>query len=138
MGALCSCVPGCGGPVRLECGQVAWFPQLASSSGSADIHSQINPAVNCSVVAPQNHLWRAKMEMIKRRIWTSVMFKVFGRKDKHWQWIRQKRLWLHSNSNGRLHFSPGYRNSAFRKSTGLEPSKIRLQVTPPVQVQPNH
>lgn len=74
--ALCSCAPGCS---VQECGQVAWFPQLASGFGFADINSQIRPAVNCSVVAPWNHLLKAKMEMFKIHIWTSVMFKVLWR-----------------------------------------------------------
>lgn len=81
MRAWCSRVPGCGRPVRLQCGQVAWFPQLAWGFGSTDIHSQINPAVNGSVVAPQNQLWRAKMEMIKIHIWTFCDVKGFWEKQ---------------------------------------------------------
>lgn len=70
--------------------RVAWFPQMASGFGFADIDSQISPAVNCSVVAPQNHLLRAKMEMIKIHIWTFVMLKVFRRNGKHWQFVMQQ------------------------------------------------
>lgn len=118
-----------------ECGQVAWFPQLASSFGFADIHSQISPAVNCSVVAPRNHLLRAKMEMFKIHIWTSVMFKVFGRTNignigsllcRSCCYSKGGSfLWLVSNC---FHFSTTYKNSEFQKSTGLEQSKFIPQV----------
>lgn len=88
-GALCSCVPGCGRPVRVERSQVAWFPQMASGFGFTHIDSQISPAVNVSVAAPPNHLLKAKMEMFKIHVWTSVMLKAFRRKAKHGGLLRR-------------------------------------------------
>lgn len=45
-----------------QCGQVAWFPPLASGFGFVDISSEIglSAAANGSAVATWNHLLRVK------------------------------------------------------------------------------
>lgn len=57
------------------------FPNWPRGFGSADIHSQINPAGNGSVAAPHNQLWGAEMEMIKIHIWTFCDVKGFWEKQ---------------------------------------------------------